>query len=293
MQERTREEFESYSALGFDRYHEVRAFPFGDGVGVAFRDVTDRQRDTQALRDRELSLPGSNILAASADWKWIWPMAFAVNALQNISTFTAFPLTSSTTPTSNGSRAFIRKTENGLRSTFWPPSRALIEDYNAEYRIVRPSDDEIRWIRAVAEIERDIQGRALKLVGAHLDITDQKRAEEAIQESEGRLRAITDALPFLISYLDSNQIFRFINKPYEAWFDRPLSEIVGHDVRDVMGPAMYEASRPYIERALAGESLSYEADFRDRAARFIRKSSMFRIEISRGAPWACTLSSWT
>jgi PAS domain S-box-containing protein len=95
----------------------------------------------------------------------------------------------------------------------------------------------------------------------HLDITDWKHAKEAMQESEGRLRAIADALPFLISYLDSNQIFRFINKPYEAWFERPLREIIGHKVRDVMGPAMYEARRPFIERALAGESLSYEADF--------------------------------
>ena len=82
-----------------------------------------------------------------------------------------------------------------------------------------------------------------------------------MQESEGRLRAIADALPFLISYLDSNQIFRFINKPYEAWFERPLAEIIGRNVRDVMGPAMYEARRPFIERALAGDSLSYEADF--------------------------------
>ena len=56
MQERSREEFEIYSALRPDRYHEVRAFPFGDGVGVTFRDITDRQRDTQALRGRELEL---------------------------------------------------------------------------------------------------------------------------------------------------------------------------------------------------------------------------------------------
>jgi PAS domain-containing protein len=48
--------------------------------------------------------------------------------------------------------------------------------------------------------------RPLKLVGAHLDITDQKRAEEAMQESEGRLRVVADALPFLISYLDSDQM---------------------------------------------------------------------------------------
>src|SRR6202161_534749 len=133
--------------------------------------------------------------------------------------------------------------------------------YKAEYRIVRPSDGQTRWIRAVAEIERDRQGRALQLIGAHLDITDQKKAEATVQESEGRLRAIADAIPFLISYLDKDQIFRFINKPYESWFERPLSEIVGRHVREVLGPAMYEVRQPFIERALAGESLSYEADF--------------------------------
>src|SRR5271167_2762597 len=48
MSERTREEFESFSALRPDRYHEVRAFPFGDGLGVAFRDITNRRMVTQA-----------------------------------------------------------------------------------------------------------------------------------------------------------------------------------------------------------------------------------------------------
>ena len=56
IEQRTREEFEIDSALRPHRYHEVRAFPFGADVGVAFRDITDRQRDTQALRDRELEL---------------------------------------------------------------------------------------------------------------------------------------------------------------------------------------------------------------------------------------------
>ena len=261
MQERTREEFESYSALGLDRYHEVRAFPFGDGVGVAFRDVTDRQRDTQALRGRELELARVQRIGGVGGLEVDLANGFRSQRSPEYLHLHGLPAD------------FVNDTHEQWVARIHPEDRERVEtyflaavagsdkDYNAEYRIVRPSDDEIRWIRAVAEIERDIQGRALKLVGAHLDITDQKRAEQAIQESEGRLRAIADALPFLISYLDGNQIFRFINKPYEAWFDRPLSQIVGHDVRDVMGPAMYEARRPFIERALAGESLSYEADF--------------------------------
>jgi PAS domain S-box-containing protein len=163
------------------------------------------------------------------------------------------------------------------------------KDYKAEYRIVRPSDGVTRWIRAVAEIERDIQGRPLKLVGAHLDITDRKHAEEDMQESEGRLRAIADALPFLISYVDSDQIFRFINKPYEAWFERPLSEIVGRNLRDVMGPAMYEARRPFIERALAGERLTYEADF-PRSAGTIHTEI---VHVPHRAPGGRTLGLYT
>src|SRR3954468_12350792 len=46
------------------------------------------------------------------------------------------------------------------------------EDYTASYRIVRPSDGQTRWIDVIAKIERDNEGRALRLVGAHIDATD-------------------------------------------------------------------------------------------------------------------------
>ena len=257
MQERSREEFESNSVLILDRYHEVRAFPFGDGVGVAFRDITDRQ----ALRGRELELARVQRIGGVGGLEVDLANGFRSQRSPEYLHLHGLPAD------------FINDTHEQWVARVYPEDRERVEkyflaaiagserDYKAEYRIIRPNDGEVRWICAVAEIERDDQGRALKLVGVHLDITDRKRAEEAMQESEGRLRAIADALPFLISYLDNNQIFRFINKPYEAWFERPLSEIIGHNVKDVMGPAMYQTRRPFIERALKGESLSYEADF--------------------------------
>jgi PAS domain S-box-containing protein len=83
----------------------------------------------------------------------------------------------------------------------------------------------------------------------------------AREQIVGKLRAIADALPVLISYIDKDQIFRFGNKAYETWFERPLSAILGSGLNEVMSPAMYEARRPYLERALAGENESYEVDF--------------------------------
>ena len=55
-------------------------------------------------------------------------------------------------------------------------------EYNAEYRIIRPSDGQIRWIQVRSQIERDGEGHPLRLVGAHIDITERKRAEQALQQ---------------------------------------------------------------------------------------------------------------
>jgi PAS domain S-box-containing protein len=59
--------------------------------------------------------------------------------------------------------------------------RGDVREYVSEYRIVRPSDGEVRWIFVKAEIERDADGRAIRLVGTHIDVTERKRAEEALR----------------------------------------------------------------------------------------------------------------
>ena len=67
-------------------------------------------------------------------------------------------------------QAFIRAVRGGAR------------EYRAEYRIIRPSDGQVRWIQVRSEIERDAEGNPLRLVGAHIDITERKRAELALQQ---------------------------------------------------------------------------------------------------------------
>ena len=50
--------------------------------------------------------------------------------------------------------------------------------YESEYRIVRPSDGEVRWIHARGYIERDAEGNATSFIGAHIDITERKKSEK-------------------------------------------------------------------------------------------------------------------
>lgn len=98
------------------------------------------------------------------------------------------------------------------------------------------------------------------MVATFTDITERKRSDWALRDSEHRIRVITDALPALIAYVDSDQRYRFTNRPYQQWFGRPRSEINGRPMSKVLGAKLYEAQRGYIEMALGGKNTTFEID---------------------------------
>ena len=73
--------------------------------------------------------------------------------------------------------------------TFFEALSGGASDYQSEYRIIRPSDGAVRWIQVRADIERDASGKALRLVGAHLDVTEQKEIQDALRETGSKTRA--------------------------------------------------------------------------------------------------------
>lgn len=67
--------------------------------------------------------------------------------------------------------------------------------YDHEFRIRRPDTGEIRWISSRGEIVRDAAGRPVLVRGANHDLTERRRAEAALAESEARFRTLAEALP--------------------------------------------------------------------------------------------------
>ncbi|BBK30470.1 hypothetical protein STHU_11040 [Allostella humosa] len=66
-------------------------------------------------------------------------------------------------------------------------------DYAQTYRIVTPSG-QVRWIAARGEITRDANGRAVRMRGAHVDVTPLRNTELALAESDARLRLAQESL---------------------------------------------------------------------------------------------------
>jgi diguanylate cyclase (GGDEF)-like protein/PAS domain S-box-containing protein len=91
-----------------------------------------------------------------------------------------------------------------------------------------------------------------------LDVTARTAAESSVRKSEQRLRAITDNLPVLISVIDRDETYRFCNATYRDWFGADPASIVGCRLKDVSGLAEYSVIKPFVQRALAGESVTFE-----------------------------------
>lgn len=73
--------------------------------------------------------------------------------------------------------------------------------YNPEYRLLH-SSGEYKWILARGVCLRYDNGKAYRMAGSHMDITDRRKAEERLRESEARYRSIFNTAGDAIFLID-------------------------------------------------------------------------------------------
>ena len=111
----------------------------------------------------------------------------------------------------------------------------------------------------------EVQGNPMPgggFVYTYQDITQQKRIEEALIRSENNIRIYTDNVPALIAYFDKECRYLFTNRAYEQAFGIDRNAVIGKRVQEVVNDAMARERAPWIERALAGERVSFEVSLR-------------------------------
>ncbi len=112
---------------------------------------------------------------------------------------------------------------------------------------------------------RDLQGKLEHLSGVMRDISHAEQARQELLRQTNTLRSVTEVVPAQVAVVGADLRYRFINSAFERWHGKRRDEVVGHLLQEVLGEAEHQRSLPMVQRALAGETVTFEKDYAHRA----------------------------
>ncbi|MBF2072571.1 MAG: PAS domain S-box protein [Synechococcales cyanobacterium C42_A2020_086] len=250
-------------------WYEVHAYPAEVGLGIFFRDISERKHIEAALRQSEerlrLAVEGAglglweyNLQSGELYWTDRCKTLYGLSVDDEVSYAT-----------------FSDLIHPDDRERVHQSIDRLIADptqNTCEYRILCP-DGSLRWILAMGQVDYDAQGQPMRTIGISQDITERKQAEIRSYQSEQRFRAVQelsiDGFILLQSIRDaSGRIIDFewlyANPAAARIVGRPVTELVGQRLLEIVPGNRTTVFETYVRVAETGQpsqfELFYEAD---------------------------------
>jgi PAS domain S-box-containing protein len=126
-----------------------------------------------------------------------------------------------------------------------------IRSYACEKRVFR-KNGEIAWVNVTVTSIRDVQGNPLYGIGMVHDLTDRKRAEEALGESEERYRTLSENSLAGILVHQNGKIL-YVNERGATTFGYAVEDLVGHEIWEFVQPEDLEMAKRFAAARLKGE----------------------------------------
>ena len=119
-----------------------------------------------------------------------------------------------------------------FQRTVHPEDRELVQQaianaqrsrkpYMAEFRVVR-TDGTVRWVTAKGKYYYATKGDPVRMVGMAVDITERRKSEDAVRESEERFRLVANTAPVMIWMSGTDKLCNYFNQPWLEFTGRPL-----------------------------------------------------------------------
>ncbi|MGY2978162.1 PAS domain S-box-containing protein [Thermostichus sp. OS-CIW-31] len=154
------------------------------------------------------------------------------------------------------------------------------------YRIFHP-DGRLRWLRTSCYPVLNEQQEVVHIAGITEDITEQKEAELALQESEARLRAILDGIPFSIFLKDLEGRYLHVNKTYLQQRGCKAEELIGKLDSELFASEEALEFRDQDQKALQSpHPVSYERTFFRDGKRLTQWVTKLALRDQQGSPYA-------
>src|SRR6266849_10730393 len=226
-------------------------------VAVA-RDVTERRRQEETLRARDVQLQEAQALANLGSWEWDvrtnsrrWSDQLAK----------IFGLRHDQVPlTFDGFYPLVHPEDRERTAKI--ANEALLggTDYENQFRIVRP-DGVIRTVHNQARVDRDESGRPVRVIGVCQDITERKLAEEQVRASQERFRMMVENVrDYAIYILDMNGYVTSWNLGAERIEGYRAEEIIGRHYSCFFPPDHAARGDPGMQLQFASVQGRYESE---------------------------------
>jgi PAS domain S-box-containing protein len=220
-----------------------------DGFYVLGTDITERKRGERALQQSEARLR----IALDAARMAVWELDVATEQLwgsRDLNRILGFP-------------EDVRLTIREVRSRYFPgeqqrlqaATREAVERGDryteAEFRYFWPGGS-VRWLMLRAEVQLDQTGAPTRYVGVVHDVTDRKRADEALRRAEALKGAILNAaLDCIVTITEDSRVVEW-NAAAERTFGYTRADVMGRDLTDLIIPPEYrDAHRQGMAHYLA------------------------------------------
>jgi PAS domain S-box-containing protein len=129
----------------------------------------------------------------------------------------------------------------------------------AELFIERPDGSRVLVLMNVAPLKNP-SGRVQGAVCSFQELTEHKRAEEALRASEAELQTVINRTPFMLVRCSRDMRYRFISQAYAQLIGRRREDVIGKTIVEVIGKKGFETVRPHIHTVLQGGSVEFDSE---------------------------------
>jgi PAS domain S-box-containing protein len=209
-------------------------------------EIDQRQRAEDSLREREQRF--RDFATSSSDWFWeMGPDLRFTFVSEWYEKITGVPLGHVIGRTRDEVGNSEPGDEHWVQHLADTEARRPIRGF--EYSVLR-DDDERVYFSDSGQPVFDKDGIFKGYRGTGKDITERKRAERALLESEKRFRSVVDHCPAAIFLNDQKGRFRLVNKQFEAWYGVSAVDVLGKTSHDVFPKAYADAYVAQDQEAL-------------------------------------------